>query len=488
MPLWEGFVGGAYRARSQSIAADDCVNLFPEITEISQETKHGTLYGTPGLKFLMTVGTLKCRGNFSQDGLTLSVVGQTLYVLDVSNGLSTAKGTITNDFLPVYFASNGRGGEQIAICGGGHLYIYDLTTGVLSAPVALPLTNIPVMVDFIDGYFVLSEADSIRVWFSNLEDGTVWDALDFFAVSVTSSNVVGIKVLRNRIWVLQSQSGVVYFDSGDADNPFIPYPGSTFQEGAVNAASITVVGESIYWVSQDNQGRNRMVSATDYAPKVISWPSISFALASYSTINDCEVMAYEQEGHPFVIWTFPSAPLGTSWAWDLREEQWHRRQGWDQDAGADVRWRARGLCSSGTALVVGDYETGDLYTLDMDTATDNGAMRRWMRRAPYLAAENQWIFVDRVELGMQPGEGTATGQGSDPNVMLTLSRDGAQTWGAAVFGTIGRGGQYLARAIWRKLGRARVDRLVVEISQTDPVRPVWGPGLWLKARPGSGEL
>jgi len=46
----------------------------------------------------------------------------------------------------------------------------------------------------------------------------------------------------------------------------------------------------------------------------------------------------------------------------------------------------------------------------------------------------------------------------------------------------------LTRAIWRRLGRARADQLVLEVSQTDAVRAVWGPGLWLRITQGSEQL
>lgn len=489
MPLWPNFIGPAYRARSQSFADDLLINAFQEFSEDPAGAKQAFYYGTPGLKFLLTaVPNLStgCRGVFEQDGLRLATVGPNIYSVNVSAATVTLLGTLPDDGLPVTYASNGRGGEQIAICGGGQLKILALTTMTLSAAITLPLSNAPVMVDFTDGYFLLTEAATIRVWFSALENGTLWDALDFFAVSVTSSNVVGIKVLRDRVWVFQSQSSVVYYDSGDADNPFVPYPGSVMQEGAVTPWGILALGETVYWLAQDGNGRNRMVSATDYAPTVISTPPISFALASYRTIDDGEAFVYEQEGHPFVGWNFTAADK--SWVYDTRTQQWHERSSTDPTTSTRHRWRARGICATGSVLLAGDYQSGDLYTLDLDTFTDNGVRIERVRRAPYLSGENQWMFLDRLELGMQPGIGTVTGQGVAPQAMLAISRDGGFTFGPPTATTLGAVGGYLTQAIWRKLGRVRADRLVIEITQTDPVRCVWGPGLWLKARPGSGNL
>jgi hypothetical protein len=430
-----------------------------------------------------------CRGSFSQDGRTFTVVGDGLYEVNVAGQTATYRGGIANDGAPVSFSSNGRGGEQLAICGGGELKIFTLTTNILSAAVALPLTNQPVVLGFINGYFLLLERDSVRVWFSNLENGLVWDALDFFARSQTSDNLVGLVVLRNRIWLFGSLTTEVYYDSGDADNPFVPYPGSVMQEGLVVWTAVIVLGENVFWLAQDNQGRNRIVFGNDYTPTVISTPPISFAIASYATVENCEVFGYEQEGHPFLVWSFPSGgAAGVTWVYDAREQEWHQRSTWNVALGIDTVWRARGLASTNDGLLVGDRTTGDLYTLDLDTFLDNGAMIRRLRRAPYVSAENQWIFVDRVELGIQAGVGLASGQGSAPVVELTVSKDNGHSWMSAGDALLGAMGEYFDRAIWNLIGRVRADRLVLQVTLTDPVRAVWGPGLWLRARPGSGEL
>lgn len=485
MSLWPSFIGPAYRARSQSIAADELINLYTEATELPGAIKTSTFYGTPGLKPLLTVPSQRCRGSFSQDGRTFTVVGATFYELDLATLTAQAYGTIADDGQPVSMASNGRAAEQLMIVGGGQVKMFKLTTNILSAAIVLPFVAPPVMIDYMDGYFLLSLRGSLSVYFSNLDNGLVWDALDFFVINAFSTNVVGIKVFRDRLWVFGSQAAAVYYDVGNADNPFVIYPGSVMQEGLVSPWAVALQGEALYWQAQDNLGGNRFVMALDYAPTVISTPPISFALASYATTTDVEVLTYEQEGHPFVCWTFPTS--GETLAWDVREQQWHKRDTFDEPSGQGVRWRARGLCAVGALLVVGDYATGDLYTLDLDTFTDNGGAIRRLRRAPYLSAENQWLFLDSFEVGMQVGVGTS-GQGLSPELVLRVSRDSAQTWTPPTTTTVGAQGEYTNRAVWHRLGRSRADRLVLEVTMTDPVRCVMGPGAWLQARAGSGRL
>lgn len=484
MPLWEGFTGGSYRTRSQNIAADTCINLYPEITE-SAGVKHGVLYGTPGLNPSQSVVSSESRGFFSQDAFTVGVIGDQFYDFDIASGTATAKGTIPNGGQPCSFASNGRGGEQIIVVGGGILKVFNLLTRTLSAAIVLPLTNAPVKVVFTDAYFLLLEANTIRVWFSALEDGSMWDALDFFARSETSDNLVGLEVIRDRVWTLGSQTSEVYYDSGDADNPFVPYPGSVMQEGLVGPWATAVQGEALYWMAQDNQGRNRVVSATDYSPVVVSTPPISFAFAQCPKLSDIEALSYEQEGHPFIAFTSPSGDI--TFVLDARENQWHQRDNYDVNTGLSHRWRARGVCSVGQSIIVGDYETGDIYTLDLDCFTDNGKMIRRERTAPYLSSDNQWMFIDSIEMGIQSGVGLQAGQGSDPQLELTISGDSGNTYGPQVLASMGAVGQYNATPTWFILGRVRGDRFVAKVVSTEPVRQVWGPGMWLRVTPGTGQ-
>lgn len=92
---------------------------------------------------------------------------------------------------------------------------------------------------------------------------------------------------------------------------------------------------------------------------------------------------------------------------------------------------------------------------------------RFMRIFPHVSDKNVTLFISRLEIEMQRGVGLITGQGSDPQVMLSISRDGGMTFGPEVWMTPGKIGEYLTRIYTTRLGRSRdwVFKLVV----TDPV-------------------
>jgi hypothetical protein len=490
MPLFAAFCGGHNPERSSVIDAERTVNLFPSTVESPGAAKTAMLLGTPGLKPLGVVGTIRGRGIFTQDGRTWTVVGTTPYelVIDPVTHAITATliaGVIPDDGFPVSMVSNGIGGQQLAIVGGGFLFILNLLTNVLSASIVLPLTKAPVQIGYLDGYFVLSEKNSPILWFSAIENGLLWDALDFFTRSTASDFVVAMSCATNRVWVFGSETSEAYQDTGNADNPFQPIKGSLFQIGCAGTWTLSVGVATLRWVGRSSIGGAVVYRLDGYAGTRISTHAIEALLGKASTLADAEGLTYMQDGHLFYCITCPSAGVaGKTFVIDEAERAYHERSAWNATLGREERWRVRGHAYVGTVHVVGSWDSGSLWALDLDTYDDDGAILRAVRRSPYLGAENAWATIDAFELGVENGVGLANGQGSDPQIELHVSKDSARTWFNAGLARLGPMGEYDDRTFWTRLGRARVDRLVFETVITDPVKRVIGPGAWIRATPG----
>ena len=107
---------------------------------------------------------------------------------------------------------------------------------------------------------------------------------------------------------------------------------------------------------------------------------------------------------------------------------------------------------------------------------------RRLRRAPHVNNDNTRVFLRRFELDLERGQGLATGQGSDPMVLLRLSRDGGQTWGEEIRMAAGALGAYTQRVLARRLGHAR--DTVFEVTVSDPI--AWSlVGAWLDVEGGT---
>jgi hypothetical protein len=487
MPLWAEWCGGFYTTRAQIMGADQAINIYTETREVPGSPKEVTMYGTPGRKLETTLATQRCRGWFTQDQQTWVVVGNVLYER-TAPAVYVSRGVILDDGLDVFFASNGLGGNQLAVAGGGQIKVLNLVTNALTL-VALPFSN-PVTIVFQDGYGLTNQLNTPTIWFSHLEDFTTWDALDFITRSNTSDNVIALAISRDRLFVLGSKVVNLFYDSGNALNPWVPYPGTSTQVGCLSAYSVRVHNDLVYWLGQSAQGEPKVVSCkTDMQVVILSTPPIVDFFAACTATNDVSLLVYSQDGHTFAVFTAPSSPADVkTYAWDVLEKRWSARAGFDAVTGRYTRWNAAGVTATGNTVLVGDPVSGAVYTLDLTTYTDAGGILKRERTAPYPSADNQWGFVKSFELGTQAGVGTASGQGSAPMVEFFLSRDGAQTFISAGAKPLGAQGQYLTRTKWAPLGRARLDRLVMRTIQTDPAPCVWGPGAWVQIEQGTGQL
>jgi hypothetical protein len=92
---------------------------------------------------------------------------------------------------------------------------------------------------------------------------------------------------------------------------------------------------------------------------------------------------------------------------------------------------------------------------------------RRLRRTPHLSKEQLTTFFHYLQIDLQAGVGTVSGQGVDPQVMLRMSRDGGRTWGNEMWVGAGEIGDYTKRAMFRRLGKAR--DCVFEVVVSDPV-------------------
>jgi hypothetical protein len=106
--------------------------------------------------------------------------------------------------------------------------------------------------------------------------------------------------------------------------------------------------------------------------------------------------------------------------------------------------------------------------LDWTTYTELGNTIRGLAYSIPYNQDRKRLFVSRFELDIQAGVGTASGAGSNPQIMLGWSVDGANTFKPLQFWrSMGQIGQFLTRLRWLRMGTGR--QFVFCISVTDPV-------------------
>ena len=459
-------LGSTYVARSVNAADARMVNLFPEVVPEGGK-EPAFLQRCPGLLNLATVGSGPIRGlwTFSSDNNTAFVVsGNELYKINTSYA-ATLLGSIPGTG-PVSMADNGI---QLFIACNGPSYIYNNNTNVFGQIIDSDFPG-AVSVGYIDGYFVFNEPNSQRIWVTQLLDGTSIDPTDYASAEGSPDGVVGLIIDHREVWVYGTNSVEVWYDAGTPDFPLQRIQGAFNEIGCISAYTIAKMDNGLFWLGADARGQGIVYRANGYTGQRISTHAVEWQIQQYGNLTDALAYTYQQDGHSFYVLIFPSA--NTTWVYDVATGAWHERAGWSD--GSFTRHRSNCQMAFNNKIVVGDYQNGNIYAFDLDTYADNGQIQKWLRswRALPTGQNNlKRTAQHAMQLDMESGVGLATGQGSNPEVMLRWSDDGGHTWSNYRTTSVGKIGEYYYRVWFRRLGMTmKLRDRVYELSMTDPVK------------------
>lgn len=457
-------IGGSYEARSKNFDAQRTVNLYPETSGSGTSKSIAMLIGTPGKRLLLTLPKQPVRGLLRvSPSLAFAVGGNKLYRLNTS-WVATEIGTIDNDATLAYMASNGR---TVMLVTGNSGYFIDLTTFVVTTITDPDFTGAD-RVDYLDGYFIWNKPGTQIFQVTQLLSTTI-DTLDFASAEGAPDLLISQVVDHREYWAFGETTTQVFTNTGGSDFPLEAVQGVFFEAGCAAKYSPAKLDRGIFWLSADDRGQGVVLRTLGYQESRVSDHALEYAIARMSRIDDAIGWTYQQEGHRFYVLTFPSAEQ--TWAYDTSTQLWCERAYLDPSSGDSKRDRAHVHMAFNGENVVGDWENGKIYALDLDYYTDDGDAIQALRQAPHIAQGDAYVRHWEVWIDMQTGVGLDGGVfGSDPQAMLAWSNDHGHSFTDAMLYKIGRIGEYMVRARFQRLGMAR-DR-VYRLTITDPVKRV----------------
>jgi len=312
-------------------------------------------------------------------------------------------------------------------------------------------------VEFIDDFMLFREPNSGRFFGADIGSVIDFDALQFAIADSAPDPLVGMIAIQRLLINFGTKSGELWQNTGIAGFPFERIINGTFEEGCLNAATVGIEDNSVYWVSNDFTVR-RLEGVT---PVRVSTHAIETALAA-STVSTLESFTYDQGGHFFYVL---SADTGT-WCFDITTSTWHERK-----THLKSNWNARYHAKFANKELVGDSQSNKIGELDYNTMTDSfitsGVQRcEWTYQPIY--AEGRRAFHDRLEIILETGIGTTTSQGVDPKIMLQYSDDAGRTWVSMPDKSLGPLGERVTRVVWTNLGSSTQRSYRASVS--DPVQ------------------
>ena len=457
------FLGQAYQSRSTNLEDKRLINLYPEIVPSEKKAGSakdvGAFYSTPGLDLLTAVGSGPTRGVKVVGNTLFTVSGNSVYAVNSSWQGTKQTGSLSSSSGPVSMIENGT---QLSIFDGSNGY---LVSGGGVSSLSLPFSN-PSFGAYQDGFGLAIGAGSNQLWQSNSFDLSTWPGLSYGQANAHPDNAISVADLDRQVWIGKQYNTEIWYNAGNTNFAFSRIEGAFVEWGVAAQFSMAKAGDTLIWLAQNEGGQVRVVQTTGgYAVQRISHHGLEARWAKYGTVSDAIAYTYEQEGHLFYVLTFPAG--NETWVYDCTTQLWHQRaafyQGWFN--------RHQGNCHAffNGKNVVGDYQTGNLYALDLNTYTDNGSQRKWLVtwRATQEIPETSTQFAS-LQIDMQTGIGVP--DGTNPLVMLRWSDDGGHNWSTERAVSAGATGATAQRVRFLALGSTRantgLDRLF-ELSSTD---------------------
>lgn len=466
---FSSFIGGSGVSQSVIADAEDTINLYVERLGRDAESPRA-LFPTPGFSQWSQTAYVGTRGAIVAKGRLFKVIGGQLCEFD-TNGVVTYRGAVGIDANPAQLIYNGQLGDQLGIASGGNIYSYNLTTNTL----ALQLTGEGTMIAYAAGFGLAFNINTGKVRLSKLNDLTTWPADTFFQRSLFADPYQAMFVdTNNLVWLIGTDTFEVRYNSGVGTQPFVPLSGLVGRYGIAAPFAFGLSGAGNMWLAKNPEGIGEFVTTRGGMPQPVNSYAFSTSFATYlrtAKIDNAEVVTYQAEGHTFATISFPSVPA--SHTYDATTDSWARRGQWNAMLGRFDLWAPRTHVYYSGKHLVGDRTTSKVFEMDtrFTTEIDGSGMVR-ERTTPGLINEHKRVPIDSLELLMDVGLGTASGQGSDPQAILRVSDDGGRTFGNELRAGIGRMGEFRRRVLWNRLGAKAHTVLRVRFSDPAPSRIV----------------
>lgn len=400
----------------------------------------------PGKKLFSTGGGSD-RGMHVMAEVLYKVSGTTLESIS-SGGVRTTCGSIPGTNR-VSFADDG--GNLYAVT-GGVIYKWD---GSSVSTVSQSVVTNPQSIDYINRQFIIGGDEGLFAT-SDVADGDTYNALNYAEAEASPDSLLRVFVFKQMCYMFGLHSTEVWYNSGNGNPPFDRQDTSLIDIGTQARFSIDASKQYMYWLGDDNH----IYQAVGASARAISTPSLHSEISAFCTVSDAIGQAATVEGHTFYFLTFPTE--SKTYFYDEALNYWGTLS-YGVFGARDIM---NGLVFAYRKLLISDYRNGNVYEFDKDTFTDNGDTILRKRVTLPVEANGRDIIVRKLELIAQKGVGLATGQGSDPMVMLEISRDRGHTWESLEWESLGEMGDYERSITWSGLGRAK--SFTFAIKYTDP--------------------
>lgn len=309
---------------------------------------------------------------------------------------------------------------------------------------------------YLNGYFIVNRTvvNSRQFNWSNLNDGNVWDALDYAQKESNPDSLRSVMVHDAQLYLWGYSTFEVWQVTGQGigGSPFERINGAGGNYGSISAWGPIAIEGRVYFIGGSAEGGICAYVLNGFTPERVStfgeetrWNSASLGL-------NCISYSYREEGHTFWCINFGTQ----TWCMDVASLAWSERKYWDGAAeqGLDTTCHTYipEFASGAGVHLVGGKVTSNLYISSVNYYDDNGVDIYWTRDTPSQYAEGNMIYFGRQTLEMQTG---TVPSGAEPVITRYQSDDRGKTFTNAQTAGLGVHDDFTKRVFWPAGGASR---------------------------------
>ena len=422
----KNWLGPSYTLKSKNYDSQRVINWYTEYDELgdAKENEPCMLAPTPGYTLQHTFPRSPLRALWhTSNKFIYCVAGNGLFLLTptVSNGviswahtlltyLTTSSGYVSIcDGIPNQYqgiANTGLINQVVVVDGSTTGYVFqEGTTEVyqMNAGTGYAGSN---FVTFQDGIFIFSQPDTISGYYAS--DPQNISDLDTLEANLNNDNIARIISDHDILWMIGNRALSVWQNTGGSTttNVFQQIPGATAPTGTTCPWAIAQVAGQLLWVTNDNNGYGEVVQAFGYRPMRVSNYAVEIWLQNLGDISQTIAWVYQEEGHTWYCLNNPNSD--TTWCFDITHKEWHERALFTNGQ------YSRDLANShtnafvsgyGNIRLVGDYQNGNIYSIDASNFTHNGIPIRRERTTPHQSGAYKRLFYPQLQIDVEAGTG-----------------------------------------------------------------------------------
>lgn len=450
-------IGPTYQSRAKPLSSQQTINWYPQLDQRGKDAF--VLLPFPGLKEFGQADGID-RGLHQMGELLYQVKGTALYEIS-STGTHTNKGSIPG--VSRCIMADDSDNLYIVSTDERKVYRYTKSTDSLAELTDANITGSK-SVAFINNFFLYTKDRFTGV--SNAGDGSIVQGNNIIGAETNPDDLVRDYVFEQTIYRMGKRSIESWYVSGVGNPPIDIIQGQIFDVGLKAIQSVAQTDEAFYFLGDDDV----IYRARSGTKERISADGISNYIQGLSRSDDAIGWTFTIEGQNFYAITFPTGGRTFVISEKLGINGW-----FELSSGLDG-----GIyqCSTGIRVygknVFADRTNGKLYTLDFDSFTNDGETLKRTRVTNSVDGtllnptfRGSRLGMSKMEIIMETGIGTISGQGENPRILIEYSDDGGFTWTHGAWPRVGRLGERTLRVEFFEL--STFYERMFRITTTDPV-------------------